>query len=85
MGIGKLAIAIIIIGTMVFGLVAAMSIAKHDKTTDAICTGNQTCNGTAQLAETVGTQGANLGMPVFILVAIMFLASVFFFMRRSSK
>lgn len=84
-GVGKLAIAIVLIGVLAFALIAVTAMAKSAQTTDPICTAGTLCNGTTQMAEMAGTQGSNLMVPVLIIVAVMFLLAVFTLLRRSSR
>ena len=82
MGIGKLAISVLLIGILAFALVAAFSMVDSDKA-PAINTSANT-NATVELVNTVGSTGATLLIPLVILAGIMFLLGVFVVLKRSS-
>lgn len=84
-GIGRLAIAVVLIGVLAFALVGVMSMAKAGQTTDPICDNGTLCNGTVQMAEVAGTQGVNLLVPIFVITAILLLLAVLMFLRRSAR
>lgn len=81
-GMGKLAIAVVLTMALAFGLVASVSMAKTGQTADGVCDSGALCNGTVQMAEMAGTQSANLLVPVVILLGVLFLFSVFVFLKR---
>lgn len=84
-GIGKLAIAVVLIGVLAFALISSASMMKSGQTTDPICTAGTLCNGTVSMSEMGSTQGVNLMVPVFVITAVMLLLATLTFLRRSSR
>jgi hypothetical protein len=82
MGIGKLAISVLLIGILAFALVTAFSMAKSDQA-PAINT-SVTTNSTILVANTVGGAGATLFVPLVIISGIMLLLGAFVVLKRSS-
>jgi hypothetical protein len=81
MGVGKLAITVLLLGLLAFGTVTAFSMAEHNKPTTTIG------NGTSEMVATVGVvggAGANLMPPLVIISGIMLLLGAFVMLRKSS-
>lgn len=83
MGIGRLAIALILMCILAFAMVSAFSIISHDKSTDDYYNQSNTVNTSIALSTTLNATSTNLVIPLVLISAILLFAGFIIFLRKA--
>lgn len=83
MGVGRMAIAIVLLGFLAFAFVSAFSMAQQDKTHDQLYNSStNAANNTAIAINQVTGTSANLFVPIIAIAGIVLLAAFFMVFRK---